>query len=55
MSRAPLSTLLSWALVAFTIEADNEFESAVPHVTSQDRRDGRPGRGPWLVGTRSRR
>jgi hypothetical protein len=30
VSRTPLSTLLSWALVAFTIEADNEFESAVP-------------------------
>ncbi len=41
----PLSTLLSQALVAFTIELDNEFERQVPHRTSNFKsRDG-----PWLV------
>jgi hypothetical protein len=29
--RLPLPTLLSHALVAFTIEFDNEFEHQVPH------------------------
>jgi DNA-binding MarR family transcriptional regulator len=33
-SRLPLFTLLSFALVAFTIEADNAFEERMPHGTS---------------------
>jgi hypothetical protein len=45
----PLSTLLSQALVAFTIEADHLFETGMPHVTSEDLKAGRPGRGPWLI------
>ena len=49
MDRPRLSTLLSWALVAFTIEADNEFELSVPHVTSAERGNGLPVRGPWLA------
>jgi hypothetical protein len=54
-----LSELLSGALVAFTIEVDNEFEARMPHHTTQERRRSskRPGkgraargeRGPWLV------
>jgi hypothetical protein len=54
-----LSELLSAALVAFTIEVDNEFEARMPHHTTQGRRRSskRPGkgraargeRGPWLV------
>lgn len=42
----PLSTLLSQALVAFTIEFDNEFERQMPHRTSNH---GATGQGPWLV------
>jgi hypothetical protein len=43
-----LSGLLSRALVAFTIEADNEAEHRMPHrTTSQGRSAGAPG--PWLV------
>jgi hypothetical protein len=54
-----LSEQLSAALVAFTIEVDNEFEARMPHHTTQGRRRAskRPGkgraargeRGPWLV------
>ncbi len=33
-ARLPLFTLLSFALVAFTIEADNAFEERMPHGTS---------------------
>jgi DNA-binding MarR family transcriptional regulator len=40
----PLPTLLSWALVAFTIELDNAFETRLAHRTSAG-----GGRGPWLV------
>ncbi len=42
----PLPTLLSQALVAFTIEFDNEFEHRIPHRT-KDRLVR--GGGPWLV------
>ena len=42
----PLSALLSKALVAFTIECDNEFEHQMPHRTSHH---GATGQGPWLV------
>ena len=41
-----LPTLLSQALVAFTIEFDNEFEHRMPHRT-KDRLVR--GGGPWLV------
>jgi hypothetical protein len=48
--RLPLSALLSHALVAFTIEADNEAEHRLPHTT---RDYGRPaGAGavaPWMT------
>jgi len=41
-----LPALLSHALVAFTIEFDNEFEHRMPHRTT---RHGWTGGGPWLV------
>ena len=45
----PLSALLSQALVAFTIEFDNEFEHQMPHrTTSHGRKPGSPYT-PWLV------
>ena len=46
----PLSALLSQALVAFTVEADNETEHRLPHRTSghNTRHDQAP-RGPWLT------
>jgi hypothetical protein len=45
----PLSTLLSQALVAFTIEADHLFECRMPHCTSESRKRGEPIAGPWLI------
>ena len=45
----PLSTLLSHALVAFTIEVDNAFEQQMPHTTAIGRRSGEACIGPWLV------
>lgn len=44
-----LPSLLSQALVAFTMEFDNEFEHRMPHWTTDH--DPGPGarRGPWLV------
>lgn len=47
--RLPLSALLSQALVAFTIEFDNEFEHAVPHRTTNHGSTGAQRSGPWLV------
>ncbi|MDR3688532.1 MAG: hypothetical protein P4L46_04075 [Fimbriimonas sp.] len=47
--RQPLSTLLSYALVAFTIEFDNEFEHVMPHRTSQSLTAGANRDHPWLV------
>jgi methyltransferase (TIGR00027 family) len=47
----PLSALLSQALVAFTIEFDNEAEHRLPHRTTNHGASG-PGDGapvPWLV------
>jgi methyltransferase (TIGR00027 family) len=44
----PLSALLSHALVAFTIEADNEAEHLMPHHTA-DRGPAAAGDGPWLT------
>lgn len=43
-ARLPLSALLSAALVAFTIELDNEFERRVPHRTAKKRNNA-----PWLA------
>ena len=45
----PLPTLLSQALVAFTIEADYEFEQRMPHVTTEKRKVGSLSRGVWLI------
>jgi methyltransferase (TIGR00027 family) len=48
--RLPLSALLSQALVAFTIEADNEAEHRLPHTTQDYGRS--PGAGavaPWMT------
>ncbi len=42
----PLATLLSPALVAFTVEFDNEAESRLVHRTTED---SGPEQGPWLV------
>jgi DNA-binding MarR family transcriptional regulator len=46
--RLPLSTLLSFALVAFTIELDNEFEHQMPHRTATGA-TAKSTAGPWLV------
>jgi hypothetical protein len=43
-----LVAALSQAFVAFTIEADNEFESRMPHRTAADRGDSSKS-GPWLT------
>jgi hypothetical protein len=43
----PLPTMLSQALVAFTIEFDNEFEKRMPHRTS--RHGASEAGGPWLM------
>lgn len=46
--RLPLSALLSQALVAFTIEADNEAEHRLPHTTTDyGRSAGAQGAAPW--------
>jgi DNA-binding MarR family transcriptional regulator len=45
--KVPLTTLLSQALVAYTIEFDNEFERQTPHRTTLLGQTG--GGGPWLV------
>jgi len=44
----PLPALLSQALVAFTIEFDNEAETRIPHRTTRHGSTGASG-GPWLV------
>jgi methyltransferase (TIGR00027 family) len=44
----PLSALLSQALVAFTIEFDNEAEHRLPHHTTDHGASGH-GDGAWLV------
>jgi DNA-binding MarR family transcriptional regulator len=57
-SELPLSALLSQALVAFTIELDNEFERRMPHRTTSFgaggpaptlSAEGHPLRRPWTV------
>jgi DNA-binding MarR family transcriptional regulator len=45
----PLPALLSQALVAFTIEFDNEFERRMPHRTTVSRAMAGSRDGPWLV------
>jgi methyltransferase (TIGR00027 family) len=46
----PLSALLSHALVAFTIEADNETEYRLPHRTqNHGLAPGAPPGAPWLT------
>ncbi len=48
--RLPLPTLLSFVLVAFTIEFDNEAEHRMPHsTTAQGRSPGDSPFAPWLV------
>ena len=47
--RLPLSALLSQALVAYTIEFDNEFEQRAPHITSVDHGGRGEWPGPWLT------
>jgi hypothetical protein len=49
-ARLPLSALLSQALVAFTIEADNETEHRLPHRTqTYGLASGSPPGAPWLT------
>ncbi len=48
-SRLPLSALLSHALVAFTIEFDNEFEHQMPHRTTNHGSTTQSRDAPWLV------
>jgi DNA-binding MarR family transcriptional regulator len=45
----PLSTLLSQALVAFTIEFDNEAERQMPHRTTRHGSTAGSTHAPWLV------
>jgi DNA-binding MarR family transcriptional regulator len=45
----PLPSLLSAALVAFTVELDNEFEHRIPNRTSERKARGDRLSGPWLV------
>ncbi len=47
--RLSLPTLLSHALVAFTVEFDNEFERLVPHRTTEHGSTTRSHPVPWLV------
>ena len=47
--RIELSALLSQALVAFTIELDNEFEHLMQHRTTGHDATGADDGAPWLV------
>ena len=44
-----MPALLSQALVAFTIEFDNEFERQMPHRTTNQGPEAGSRQGPWLV------
>lgn len=46
MPAQPISTLLSWLLVAFTVEFDNEFEHLMIHSTTNH---GSNSAAPWLA------
>jgi len=48
-AQLPLSALLSQALVAFTIEFDNEFERRTPHRTTDHGSTSGSAAAPWLV------
>jgi hypothetical protein len=48
-TRLPLSALLSHALVAFTIEFDNEFERQMPHRITRHGLGGGGRSAPWLA------
>ncbi len=48
-AKLPLFTLLSFVLVAFTIEFDNEAERRIPNWTTNARRDGGARNGVWLT------
>ena len=48
-ARLPLSVLLSQALVAFTIEFDNEAEHRMAHRTTRHGRSTATGPAPWLA------
>jgi hypothetical protein len=47
--RLPLSALLSQALVAFTVEADNDFERDIRDRTTSHGRSPNARGAPWLV------
>jgi hypothetical protein len=47
-SRLPLSALLPQALLAFTIELDNEFERRMPHRTANHGKTAGDLPTPWL-------
>jgi DNA-binding MarR family transcriptional regulator len=47
--RLPLPTLLSFALVAYTIEFDNEAEHQLPHRTTRHGPTAGSGAKPWLA------
>jgi DNA-binding MarR family transcriptional regulator len=48
-ARLPLATLLSQAVVAYTIEFDDELEQRLPHITSVGGAGGFGPDRPWLV------
>jgi predicted transcriptional regulator len=48
-TRPPLAALLSFALVAFTIEFDNETDHRLPHRTTNYGPSAGTSGGPWLV------
>jgi DNA-binding MarR family transcriptional regulator len=48
-SRLPLFSLLSFVLVAFTIEFDNEAERRIPHYTTASQRPGDTRERVWLT------
>jgi hypothetical protein len=47
--RLPLCAVLSQALVAFTIEFDNEAEGRMPHSTNDHGATPRALHAPWAV------
>jgi hypothetical protein len=48
-ARLPLATLLSFVLVAYTIEFDNAFEPLMPHRTTRHGTTDDASWAPWLV------